>query len=109
MNLPTSEWRFLTQAPRAGKLVFMGTGREYLASIGDRVLRITARNVWEAAQRAAIYFGSNYREGSDFFGGNAELALYRLRGEEPIFHGLVSKWRETFKAQGRTLRGRWAP
>jgi hypothetical protein len=80
--------------------------REYVAIIGERTLRVNGRNVWEAAERAAVHFGSRWLEGLQFFRGTADMALWRVGMDRPVFSGSVDKWLQTFRAQQRSV-ARW--
>jgi len=80
--------------------------REYIAVIGDRTLRVSASNVWQAAERAAVTYSSLWREGLLFFRGTAQMALWRVGMDAPIFVGDYAKWAATFQAQGRSIE-RW--
>lgn len=77
--------------------------REYTAVIGQRVMRVNGANVWDAAERAALHFGSRWLEGLEFFRGNAEMAMWRTGMNKPVFTGDVRRWLDTFKAQGRSV------
>jgi len=88
----------------------MNNTRQYVAFIGDRMVRMHDRNVWAAAYRAAIHFGSTLREGMDFFDGKAVMSIYRADSyERPLYEGDVAKWRDLFTSQRRVLRGAWLP
>lgn len=80
--------------------------REYTAVVGERTLRVQGRNVWEAAERAALRFSSQCLEGLTFFRGTSEMALWRAGMDAPVFAGSVDRWLDTFRAQGRST-GRW--
>lgn len=69
-------------------------------------MRISGRNVWEAAERAAVHFSSRWLEGLEFFRGTADLSMWRVGMNAPVYAGNLAKWTETFRAQGRSLQ-RW--
>jgi hypothetical protein len=75
--------------------------RTYYAAIGERIMRIEASNVWLAALRAALKFGSYTLEGTEFFAGKAVMELHRSGMDRAVFAGIVDDWRRAFTAQGR--------
>jgi hypothetical protein len=75
----------------------------YYAVVGQRVMRIQGRNVWEAAERAAVHFGSRWLEGLQFFRGEAGLAMWRTGMDAPVFAADREGWLKAFRAQGRSL------
>ncbi|MCI0393194.1 MAG: hypothetical protein MOB07_31080 [Acidobacteria bacterium] len=87
--------------------------RLYVATIGERFIRVEARNVWEAGYNAAIKFGSYLLEGSQFFEGKKPMDLYRLTFDQqgqssvnnkPVFSGFVHDWLRVFTNQERVMR-----
>ena len=80
----------------------------YYAVIRDQSLLVHGRNVWEAADYAAVVYRGSVREGQEFFRGDLTMALWRTGMERPVFSGRVSDWLRCFEAQRRerTVR-RW--
>lgn len=83
----------------------MTTQYEYFAAIGDRMIKVRGRNIWEAAEKAACNFSGSVREGLLFFRGEADLQVSRVGGGR-VQSGSFDKWMSIFAAQGRSTK-RW--
>jgi len=75
----------------------------YMAAIGERCIKVRARNIWEAAYKAAPQFSGRVTEGLRFFDGSAELEVIRLSGGKAI-RGNYATWLNRFIAQGRNTK-----
>ena len=75
----------------------------YMAAIGERCLKVRARNIWEAAYKVAPQFSGRVSEGLRFFDGSAELEVIRLTGGKSI-RGNYATWLKRFAAQGRNTK-----
>lgn len=89
---------------QGGEMRNTQTQYQYYAAIGERVIGVRGRNIWEAAEKAACGFSGSVSEGLMFFRGQVQMQVARPGGRTQA--GDYAKWMSIFTAQGRSTR-RW--